>query len=813
MRSPRTIPALASDGSKWSEMSRHDLARPRDFCDPNLQPVREAFHAHLSALTLDRVRRSRAYARRHATSAAGLARLPRTQPGRMGQSEGRSIMSKRTFTEEGRITEQNAYKAKIFSANSLFRTLVLGTASTRLCWQPRAGSCLTMVMLLSSGLGCNAKSKNQTPTPASGPVSSETLTSITSKMKELTSPEGQVSQSALVSWLSARNDVNDVSASEDGSVWGSFNDGPRFCIGTRYPDSQPPSSSNSPSSKALRAKDTDAQSTALSGIPKQAQLRCLAGTGNFLLSPCLRLSTLASKKKYATARGPATIEALRAIHDEGIFILSSHGFYGKRHNDQDQLVTTTDYGIYTQTFVDEDDPNSTLAQYYGRNADGSVNYKDPEFVLMEAFDHYENLNGTVIPIPKWALGITAEFVSKEMHFDPSALVIVSTCSSATEGFAKKQALLDQGVAFAGWTGAMHDIFSYDALAFLLDRLLGTNAEKPEAPPQRAFDWASILKDMDSRNPPLSTWPGNALWPASHLNIESTSSTFAAAAPSLAFVMRSAFGPSLWPSSDFRLSGIFGDVAGEVTVGGTPVDIVNWSSDTILVTLPVSGAGSAGGVIVSSLGRESNPVQLTSWHVHFKYRIDYQTGFPLEPEGTHKLTAEWDLHLRRDIHTFRSAPHVEPDMNLFFAPSWSDDDFTGTWEVNGDYAPPGIDQCTTKWKGSGALKSSTVSADSTPLMLTYDANLQALSIDALPQFHIPNAVTREDDCPKKIPSVSQEDLMIGHLDCSACDQKIFLDPAFGVVRGSLSGTDPWGDKITLEWEPAGAESPPNPDSPR
>jgi glycosyltransferase involved in cell wall biosynthesis len=65
------IRELAQDGAARAAMSARNLARARDFREAALQPIREAFHAHLAALTAGWTLREGAAGRGRAASAVG----------------------------------------------------------------------------------------------------------------------------------------------------------------------------------------------------------------------------------------------------------------------------------------------------------------------------------------------------------------------------------------------------------------------------------------------------------------------------------------------------------------------------------------------------------------------------------------------------------------------------------------------------------------------------------------------------------------------------------------------------------------------
>jgi hypothetical protein len=110
----------------------------------------------------------------------------------------------------------------------------------------------------------------------------------------------------------------------------------------------------------------------------------------------------------------------------------------------------------------------------------------------------------------------------------------------------------------------------------------------------------------------------------------------------------------------------------ITVDGQNCPIQDWGATFVSCTLPPSGAGSEGDVIVTVNGIHSNAVSLTSWQGRFTYMI---TG-----EGTIQVTSGLILHWRTDIHKWRIAPHTTPQHYLFLANATLDS--TAMWSASG-----------------------------------------------------------------------------------------------------------------------------------
>lgn len=110
-----------------------------------------------------------------------------------------------------------------------------------------------------------------------------------------------------------------------------------------------------------------------------------------------------------------------------------------------------------------------------------------------------------------------------------------------------------------------------------------------------------------------------------------------------------------PAGTLKLTGCFGETQGKVTVGVTNLTVKSWASDAIVCTLPSTGPGSNGDVVVeipSTTGalKKTKARQLTEWNVplHYKMIDAYaHTGWTFEGTGSVRYRADVASYLPTD----------------------------------------------------------------------------------------------------------------------------------------------------------------------
>jgi|GEM_PF-2454813 len=374
---------------------------------------------------------------------------------------------------------------------------------------------------------------------------------------------------------------------------------------------------------------------ARSGLPGSDDVLLVHSMGNYYINGkngLGRLAEIMGGKGYQISTVAGSLERLKNARQEGIFYFSGHGGLGQRKSGE--FV----YGLYTTDSV-------TVAnnrQYRQENKKGNLCY------IMA----YHNQDRYGKPIPETHYAITAKFVQEHMTFAENAVMYVDACGSFTDAAfvdAFRQKSGNTGL-YIGWTHNVDDNFSYQASKYFFDRALGANDmyTQPEDPKQRPFDPAAVLAEMaakgigvynDPERPGVvarlsSKGPGDAIL---LLRLSITSLQVDEAEGKL------------------YLYGQFGDDPGpgkrSVTVHGTEVTVEEWAHGLITCKIPSSGPGSAGDVVVKAGQHESNVRRLTEWRGELK--------FTHPAEGSILRTVLFDVHLRADVHSFRTAPGQTP----------------------------------------------------------------------------------------------------------------------------------------------------------
>jgi hypothetical protein len=150
------------------------------------------------------------------------------------------------------------------------------------------------------------------------------------------------------------------------------------------------------------------------------------------------------------------------------------------------------------------------------------------------------------------------------------------------------------------------------------------------------------------------------------------------------------------SGQLTINGIFGNDPrpggsdGSVEVGGAGAHINSWNAKEIVVDLALSGAGSAGNVVVTARGHKSNVARITEWRSN-NFTYTYKEN------GSLQVQTIYTLHLRADLRKYRTAIHIppqEPSGGIFSAND-------STADFMGSGSGPGVDE-TFSLSGQGTL---------------------------------------------------------------------------------------------------------------
>jgi hypothetical protein len=256
-----------------------------------------------------------------------------------------------------------------------------------------------------------------------------------------------------------------------------------------------------------------------------------------------------------------------------------------------------------------------------------------------------------------------------MHFAPHSFVYFDGCSSGSNAAHDMMLAFKQAGAsmYAGWTTPVKDTDAAFAAQYLFDRMLGANAFYPRQPPQRPFNLMNVAWEMGQLNYDRSVICDSDTTPCPPSDIV-TSTLKVFTLNDQAPIEFGLLAPTIdrgetvrppccaAPSRiDLELHGLFGSQQGKVLVGGAPLTVLSWVTDTIRAELPPNGPGSAGDISVSVRDHTSNAVPLTEWQVRIRWRQDYGPMFGPGPYA--EVTC--DLHLRSEFHRSRSNSGLDP----------------------------------------------------------------------------------------------------------------------------------------------------------
>lgn len=196
---------------------------------------------------------------------------------------------------------------------------------------------------------------------------------------------------------------------------------------------------------------------------------------------------------------------------------------------------------------------------------------------------------------------------------------------------------NQKATFVGWTGVQNDVMSG---MFVFDRLLGANSGgqiSQENPFQRPFDIAQVFDDMQNEGLGVSM--------GVQLKYKTTLEDEVLLRPTIESVEVDEY------TSTLLIKGLFGWSQGHVGVNNVSVVVKSWTPYGIVCTIPETGDGSVGDVVVvSPEGVTSNTVPLTEYIIKLNYSAD---------DNGIKFAGVADLRLRADVHPRRSKINETP----------------------------------------------------------------------------------------------------------------------------------------------------------
>jgi len=470
---------------------------------------------------------------------------------------------------------------------------------------------------------------------------------------------------ALAAWLKARPDIEAAGISADRTVWAVFTDGRSISfLRSRDAKGRPvlgsPGAGPRPRDKAaLGLVQDDPKGKFM--MPASRHVRVLTFTGfvgdkvrqEYLLP--VQVIKWFEAAGYSVTQEFATIPAYQRVKDDGVLFIQTHGGF--------------DYPIIGGDITAV--PN--LVSSTRVDPKHEALYKADLDAHRIGYGHVTDDGGG----NRLWYDINPSFVRHYMALGDNAFVFLNACNSFANNHLRDAFFAKGASTFAGWSRETDFFSAFRASTFLFDRLLAGNQYVPESPKQRPFYFGAVYGDMRQRNydtnldplafaeePPVGRVVDELPQvPAPTSKDKRPTGTALLLIDHKSGHVFTGLRPSIWYMSVFEtleelhLLGYFGAKQGTVKIDGHAVSVKKWAADGIVVALPSSGPGSAGPVVVEVDGRPSNAVPLTEWHIKFRYTSEDNTEGP-----TLKKTATITLHLRADVHAYRSVPHEEPHAN-------------------------------------------------------------------------------------------------------------------------------------------------------
>ncbi|MCE9558058.1 MAG: hypothetical protein K8R88_03835, partial [Armatimonadetes bacterium] len=487
-----------------------------------------------------------------------------------------------------------------------------------------------------------------------------------------TNPDAENQQ--MLDLMRANSQFEEAGLSDAGGVWGRFTDGTTLVIGNNI----------GPSTEVPPPLARTNQRTRSYGLPTSENVMVGTAVGSVFENGNAEIADMFRTQTYAVVEDLPTVDALKSFNKLGVLYLTTHGCNTPivRGGPQVFVAWTATKWVATPAGVPD--------RYAADLRDGSLTYYMART--------YEDAGDTPIVRVETHYGFTSKFVAKYWtgKFNENSFVYMNACSSASlNAFEFEFACLQAGAsAYVGWTNTMVIADGLTSGAYLFDRMLGGNAFDAESPPQRAFAYPAILAEMATHkrtNKP--TMYDETINPKTNLTAKLQMLTlnlaFGQLAPSIEVLTVDE------QKDELTISGVFGDVKGDVLMNNHPMTIKTWTANQIVCTLPRTGNDASGDVqVIAALPRQfSNILQLTEWNGNLTCTFD--------GSGSLRQVMEFAVHFRADVHDRRIQPHEAPfriGSNYLQAL-----DTTGTYTTSGTYtSPDGL--VTETWMGSGPIPS-------------------------------------------------------------------------------------------------------------
>jgi hypothetical protein len=589
----------------------------------------------------------------------------------------------------------------------------------------------------------------------------------------------------LLNFILSRPEFAEAGVSTDSCVWATYTDGVQLIVINNLDPRAVPTPASQPEVTRTTAPELTPQN-----VPGSTSARLIWALGPaFTDNPIPELRLWLNDQNYTQPanQGVADVTAFKNVGGDGVFFLGAHG----------GLVN----GRFAVSTAEFENPDK-------ENPEGTGSYDDDlKFRRLVYLTALWDVDADGRQRTTTTYGITSLFVRKYWgDFAPNSFVFIDTCSGANPGASDFQDAIREKKAsvYAGWTAPARYFAKGARLVF--DRLLGANKVYPESDgfKQRPFDYLQVEGDLPHHVPSDPEFQAE-------LKFLTFTNGFRTLAPSIAHMFTLEYPSPQFPSSLLEIFGTFGEDQGQdnrsVSVGGKPCAVLEWSSVFIACSLPVSGEGSAGSVVVTVRGHRSNVATLSLWKGDFVHTVD--------GAGSQKQTVTYHLHFRADIRAFRSSIHKPPT----FLPLSEVPDFVATEDSSVSYScggsqtftfpgpPPG--SCTESWSGSDSFPRGLPLASS-GFVLNGFIHSEAVIVLSLSLAASGLIVTT--DCTSGFHDQRRDGLFSPDVGPTTPYFGINLDENATILGNTLSG-DGLGGHHTLQWNNIQTDYPPDPDSAR
>jgi len=464
---------------------------------------------------------------------------------------------------------------------------------------------------------------------------------------------------------------------------------------------------------------------------------------------------------YTAGRGDSSVSGYILTFKNDLMYVDAHG-----------AVMNGQYALWT----------SDKAEWPIKDPTFNTLYKGWYIELVNASFDRDN-NGNLVYETRYA--ITTKYILEYVNFKPGSILMNNSCYGDANA-AWKAALKQKGLStYMGWTNPALDDFSADSAFFIYDKCLSTGVGAiKDDPLQRPFDLDTVYGDLVKRK--MATDGKGSTLMLRHL--KDTVSLFR---PTIQNLVVKGY------ERELQISGDFGSDQGTVTINGVPATITSWSSNLIKVTLPDSGAGAYGDVIVEVRGLKSTPVQLSHWEGDVFYE-DKHTALL----DTVDIKVRFHVSLRADVHSYRTAISTTPVEGV--VTSTCDRSSSCSWTCSGTQGT------TVTWSGSGSPAQSPPGPNSASSMFqvaySFDVKTKKLRLGLIAidrqSITVSNPVHKLD-----LPFAMQVfDEKPGPFNLPTID--VFLGPDFSIPAGNRSYSAGAGaSAYSLQWNAMPTAFPP------